>query len=266
MSPQQRPYRRAAPRHTHRRLHSTATVDRKGFELSGLLNGLSTQRQKVAASVLMLLVLAVLFEFFNGDWFYVYALDVNGIQYLSQGEVERASGVIGYNIFFVDAHAVERALAKLPEVKSVRVTTGLPQRVTVSVEERAPDVIWLRGAEAYWVDAEGIVFRARANLTTLPSIRDLDQVTVKPGQPVAPDAFAASRALRAVWPDAPRAFEWSTARGLAYTDEHGWKIYLGDASEMAGKLATLRALVPQLLSQNAKIKFIDLSKGDPFYQ
>jgi hypothetical protein len=35
---------------------------------------------------------------------------------------------------------------------------------------------------------------------------------------------------------------------------------------MSGKLVTLQALVPQLVRKSAKIKFIDLSKGDPFYQ
>ena len=53
---------------------------------------------------------------------------------------------------------------------------------------------------------------------------------------------------------------------MAYTDEHGWKIYLGGADGMSGKFITLQALVPRLVGKAAKIKFIDLSKGDPFYQ
>jgi cell division septal protein FtsQ len=266
MPPLQRNTRRAVPRRTHRRLHALAATERVGMVFPSLAGVWSAQRVKIIALVLALLIGGTLFEFFNSDLFYAYGFSVTGVQFLTEAEVERASGVIGYNIFFVDARSVEQALRKLPEVKAAHVATGLPNQVAIQVEERVPEITWLRGTESYWLDQDGLVFRARANLTELPSIRDLDQAVVKPGQPIQSNAFAAYNGLRAAWPGAPRAFEWSGARGLAYTDEHGWKIYLGDPSEMAGKLAKLRALVPQLVSQNARITFIDLSKGDPFYQ
>lgn len=226
---------------------------------------ISRGRKIVAAALVCVLAIA-LYEFFNTDRFYVLDFDAVGLQYVSKGEVERTSGVIGYNIFFVDPHAVERALGKLPEVRSAHVTTGIPNRMVVEIEERQPEVAWLRGMEAYWVDADGVGFQARASLPELPVVRDLDQAAVKPGQRVQPAAIAAVGALRKAWPDAPRVFEWSAARGLALTDERGWKIYFGDATEMAGKVAKLHVLVPQLIAQNAKIKFIDLGKGDPYYQ
>jgi cell division septal protein FtsQ len=264
MPSQQRKTRRARP--TQRRLYTVTTTSRGSTVLPGVTEWWRLYRQKVVAVGLALLVIGTLFEFFSGDAFYVYSCEVTGLQFMSKAEIERASGIIGYNVFFIDARAVERTLAKLPEVKSVHVSTGLFNRVGIEIDERTPDIAWLRGVETYWVDGDGIVFKARANLTQLPAIRDLDQTMVKPGQTALPAAIDAYRAVRALWPAAPRAFEWSAARGLGYTDEHGWKIYLGDANQMAGKLVTLHTLVPQLISQNAGIKFIDLSKGDPFYQ
>ena len=266
MPPLQRSTRRAIPRRTNRRLHTLAATQTVGAMWPGLTGAWSVQRVKIIAAALMLISVGVLFEFFNSDLFYVYDLNVTGVQFLTKTEVERASNVIGYNIFFVDARSVEAALKKLPEVKTAHVSTGLPNQMSIQVEERVPEITWLRGTESYWLDQDGFVFHARANLTQLPSIRDLDQGTVKPGQPIQSDAFAAYNALRADWPAAPRTYEWSTARGLAYTDEHGWKIYLGDSTEMAGKLAKLNALVSQLVSRSARITFIDLSKGDPFFQ
>jgi cell division septal protein FtsQ len=247
-------------------MHALATTERVGTVYPSWAGVWSVPRVKIVALVLLLFIVGILFEFFNSDLFYAYGFSVTGVQFLTEAEVERASGVSGYNIFFVDARSVEQALRKLPEVKSAHVATGLPSQVAIQVEERVPEITWLRGTDSYWLDQDGIVFRARANLTQLPSIRDLDQAVVKPGQPIQSSGFAAYSGLRAAWPAAPRAFEWSSARGLAYTDEHGWKIYLGDPSEIAGKLAKLRALVPQLVSQNARVTFIDLSKGDPFYQ
>ncbi len=258
--------RRTPPRRTNRRIHSNMAAGRVAAPQPGFVVLQNLQRTKVIAGILALVLGGILFEFFNADTFYVFGLETNGLRYLTNAEVEHASGIDGYSIFFVDARKVERAVLKLPEVRAARVTAGLPNRVVVEIDERQPEITWQRGAESYWVDRDGIVFRARVNLTQLITIRDLDQTIVKPGQPARPDAINAYRALRAFLADGPRAFEWSAARGLAYTDEHGWKIYLGGANEMAGKLAKLDALVPQLVSRNAQIKFIDLSKGDPFYQ
>ena len=266
MSPTHSTVRRAVPRRTYRKLNALATTRRAGLVWPDVSGVWSAHQVKLIAAAFSLLILGALFEFFNGDSFYVYDLHVTGTSFLTKAEVESSSGLIGYNIFFIDGRAVEQSLSKLAEVKSVRVTTGLPNLVDVQIEERVPEITWLRGAEAYWLDHDGILFRARSNLTQLPMIRDLDQAAVKPGQSIRSNAFAAYNALRSAWPAAPRALEWSSARGLAYTDEHGWKIYLGDSDEMAGRLAKLGALVPQLVSQNAHVTFIDLSKGDPFYQ
>lgn len=224
------------------------------------------RRPKLVALALVLLAATALLAFFNTDLFYVFDFQTAGLRYLTPAEVERASGVTGYNIFFIESQSVERALGRLPEVKSARVTTSLPNRVIIEIEERQPQVTWLRGSESYWVDADDVAFRVRMSLPQQATVRDLDQSPVKPGQKVSPDGIVAVRALRAAWPDAPRSLEWSAARGIAFDDEHGWKIYLGDAVEMAGKVAKYRALVTQLTALNAKIKFIDLSKGDPYYQ
>jgi cell division protein FtsQ len=224
------------------------------------------RRPKLVALALILLATIALLAFFNTDLFYVFDFQITGLKYLTSAEVERASGIAGYNIFFIESQTVERALSHLPEVKSTHVTTSLPNRVVIEIEERQPQVAWLRGNEAYWVGADDIAFRARTSLPQQVTLRDLDQSPVKLGQKVSPDGMAAARALREAWSDAPRALEWSDARGLAFNDEHGWKIYLGNASEMAGKVAKYRALASQLAAQNVKVKFIDFSKGDPYYQ
>ncbi len=224
------------------------------------------QRPKIFALMLTLLVGAGLCLAFATDTFYVFDLQVTGTRTLTLAEVEKASGIVGYNLFFIDARAVEQALAKLPEVKSARVTTRIPNQVTVDIEERKPEITWLRGGEMYWVDAAGSAFRARAHLAELPVLRDLDQNPIIPGQRAQPDAVAAFWTFRAAYPDGPRSLEWSAARGLTFTDERGWRIYLGDAEEMAGKVATLRALVQQLVSRNVRVQFIDFSKGDPYYK
>jgi cell division septal protein FtsQ len=254
----------AARRATRRNLHTAAQTTLHAPPLWG--NLWAAQRSKIFAIVLVLALAAVLYVFFETDHFYVFDPGLVGAQYLTPAEIVKASGVRGYSIFFVDTRIVERALMKLPEVRFATVTTRLPNQVTVEIQERQPYIVWQRGGETYWVDGEGVCFRARANLTQLPVLRDLEPGILKPGERVPASTLAAFWALREAMPESPREVEWSAARGIAFTEGHGWKIYLGGANEMPSKIATLRALIAQLGAQNARIRFIDLGKGDPYYQ
>lgn len=221
---------------------------------------------KVAALLIALMFCALLFVVFTSDAFLVVNVSASGNKYLPSKEIETASGVLNSNLFSIEPEMVAKAVQALPEVKSVRVSTSVPNQIVIDVEERQPQILWQTGSEAFWIDQEGIAFALRANLGNLVVVTDLDQLPVRLGEPVASAAFAAVNAMRKTFPDGPRVFGWSSGRGLAFTNDRGWKIYLGDSSEMAGKAAKYRALVAQLSAQNAKIKFIDLGKGDPYYQ
>jgi cell division protein FtsQ len=226
----------------------------------------SSWRAKFFATFALILMLGLLYEFLSEDLFFVYKLEVQGINYLSQTEVESASRVSGFNIFFIEPGTVERTLRQLPEIKSVHVATGLPNILLVQIEERTPTALWLKGNQTAWVDDEGYAFQMRSQRNDLPIVRDLDLGELKPGKRVQPAAMIAVRAVRDGWADAPRNFEWTAAGGLSTTDVRGWRILFGDATDMDFKIAKLQAMIPTLVAQGARIKLIDLGKGDPYYQ
>ncbi len=219
---------------------------------------------KIAITGALGILIGVLLAFFNTDWFYVHEFEITGARFLTADEIVRASGVRGYNIFFIEAANVERALARLPEVKSARAQTGMLDRVAVHIQEREPVVLWQRGAENYWVDEEGFAFIARGARADLPALRDLDAAALAPGARAPARAFETFRALRAAWGDSARVLEWSSARGIALTIEPGGKIYFGDASDMPGKVMVARAVIAQL--KGKPVKFIDVGQGEPFFQ
>jgi len=65
---------------------------------------LDVPRPKILAAMLTLLLVSALTALFVLDLFYIFDFEVAGLRLLNKGEVERASGVAGYNIFFIDAH------------------------------------------------------------------------------------------------------------------------------------------------------------------
>jgi len=227
---------------------------------------LTAWRPKIIALLLLALLTLGLYEFFIDEWFFIERVDVQGLNILTQRDVERAAGARGYNIYFLDPTQVERAMSVLPEIKSAHVMLGVPNSMLVQIEERTPELIWFKGDGAYWVDADGIAFKARSPRTDLPTVRDFDPTGVQPGKRVAPAAFNAIQAVRKAWQQSPKNFEWTASNGLAAIDEHGWKIIFGDANDMDLKIVKLKALLARLVAQGARIKFIDLGKGEPFYQ
>ncbi|MBI3536793.1 MAG: FtsQ-type POTRA domain-containing protein [Chloroflexi bacterium] len=257
-----RPVTRRPTRRT--RLHSTTSI--ASVNAPALPRKIIQRGQIVFLFLAVILFSAALYVLFATDLFYADEFQIEGAHYLTPVEIQRASGVAGFHIFFIDSNSVAKSLLRVPEIKTATVTTGLFNRVQVTVEERQPIFTWWRGNETYWVDSDGIGFTARAALSELPALRDLENTPIKSGQRVPGKIFDAWRALREAWPDSPRVFEWSNARGIALTDERGWKIYFGDANEMPGKVAILRALVPQLKEKKVNLKFIDLGQGEPFYQ
>jgi len=68
---------------------------------SALNNLWATQRAKILAVALILAFAVVLYVFFGLDYFYVFNFNIVGAQYLTTAEIEKASVVVGYNIFFI---------------------------------------------------------------------------------------------------------------------------------------------------------------------
>ena len=212
-------------------------------------------------------ILAVgLYEFFMDDHFFIERVDTAGLNILTPQEIAQASRVMSYNIFFVEPSQVERAVSRMPEVKSARAMLGIPNSILIEVQERVPEIVWFKGNDTYWVDADGIAMRARSPRVDLPSVRDFDPNPVQTGKRVTPAAFETVRAVRTNWEQAPKNFDWTLTNGLSAIDARGWKIIFGDAIDIELKIVKLRALQARLLAQGTRIKFIDLGKGEPFYQ
>src|SRR5437870_4675423 len=125
------------------RTYPHARVEQTRFETVAALNIKPSSRQAIIQAlppkIFSLFAIAILilglYEFFTDDWFFVSQLQAQGLNYLQPLEVERASGTIGYNVFFIEPNTVERALRKMPEIKSAQVMLGIPNTVFIQIEE-----------------------------------------------------------------------------------------------------------------------------------
>lgn len=106
----------------------------------------------------------------------------------------------GVNLALVDFTAArEHLLKKIPNLRSVRISRRLPDKVVVAAEERTPIArMGLRGRDAVTgrvVDTEGMVFLWQRGTQTLPTIREADPPGTQKGQRVTRRTLAALRLI-----------------------------------------------------------------------
>lgn len=109
---------------------------------------------------------------------------------------------VGANLALIDFAAKrEEALAKIPNIREIRVQRFLPGRVAISFEEREPIArLSLRGqksASAKVVDSDGVVFMCARGTQLLPIIREPSTPGTSPGKRLVKRAQAALRLIEA---------------------------------------------------------------------
>ncbi len=259
-----------APRAKNRR--SRARLGQPRRELPNLhttiLDPLRSLWETVGNTTINILFLAlvgwVLFWFFANEQFYVSEIGVTGNQRVSAEAIVAASGLRNYSIFWLNPQEVGRQVtASLPPVRTVQVKYGLPNRVTLIVEEQGGQVMWQIAGANYWVDDDGRLHPAQGDAT--PSIIVQD---IRPGLPdsVDPEAVQAAQQLIELLPGI-ESLGYAPTTGLRFNHARGWLVYLGVGSDMARKVNILRAIEQQFGQDAAQPSLVDLRFPDsPYYR
>ncbi|MFB0536395.1 MAG: cell division protein FtsQ/DivIB [Anaerolineae bacterium] len=221
---------------------------------------------KALGFFLLLALGGLTYQLFAAEAFYVYEASVAGNRLVPAEAVYQNSGLEGMSIFWINPAQVEAAIVSLPNIKEARVRCGLPDRVTIEVVERQPQVIWQQGEKRYWIDEEGTVLPALGELAEATVIVDLDERPVQPGDRVDPQVIAGAQKLRSLLPELSTV-QYASHTGLSFQSEQGWPIYLGQGEDIEQKVAIMKALLQEIAAKGVHPQFIDLRfKGRPYYK
>jgi hypothetical protein len=157
-------------------------------------------------------------------------LHIEGTTVTPDSAIRDRLGLIeGENMFEIATEPLEDRLREIPAVAAAEISVGLPDTVTVRVEERRPIVVWRIGDRRLLADEAGFLFalldaQPPAGVAELPVILDNRAASrgLAVGQTVDAVDFDAARRLASLTPEAIG----SSASGLAVgvTDENGFVV------------------------------------------
>ncbi len=222
---------------------------------------------RMASLAMVLLFGALLFYVLSTPDYFVESVNLGGATYVSAQEIYKASGLGREHIFWVRPDAVKANIEKVPGIISAQVDISWPNRVTITVNERQPKLVWRQGGESVWVDADGAMFPARAELPDLLQVAvDDARLPVSKSKGVPIEAIRGALQLEALRPNI-ELLHYDSKNGLSYQDGRGWRGYFGVGTSMEVKLAVYETLVANLASRRIQPTAISVANPDaPFYR
>ena len=160
---------------------------------------------------LTLLLGLLLYTMWTANTFLVSGAEVSGNQRLDAADVSAALGITGQSIFTAIPSQIEANLrTAFPDLASVSVKVGLPNRIYVNVVERTPILLWSQGENITWIDSNGISFMPRGNVPGLIPIASNGNppnvATTEPKQSIYNQPFispAMVQAIETLYPQVP---------------------------------------------------------------
>jgi cell division septal protein FtsQ len=198
--------------------------------------------------------------------FYVFAAQVQGSSLASADEIFRAAGLNGMSIFHINPGKVASDIrARIPGVEQVSVQLALPDAVELLVREGDARFVWRSLDVSYLVDGDGRVLGSGGSVAnSWVTINDLDGHPVLLGGSVHKDACNAASQLQSLLPEV-RSFDYSEAKGISLLDMRGWRVYFGDAQDIAHKVAVWQGIVQKLDAEGQQASVIDVRFPDAAY-
>ena len=229
-------------------------------------------------SLLLSMVLATaIYMAWNLPEFQAAPAEVTGNQNISADEIRGVGSSNGQLIFTVVPSAIELRLRQnFPELLGVRAQASLPNKLSISVAERTPAILWEQGDGYTWIDDTGVAFRPRAAAPDLITVKaaaspppGLAAATdpLSPTPFISPDMVGAIKVLAQQVPSGG-SLVYDGRYGLGWIDPRGWQVFFGNGSrEMPARLSVYQALLGLFQTKGIAPAFVNVQfPTAPYYR
>jgi cell division protein FtsQ len=223
---------------------------------------------KVASVLLFLVSVGLMAYMLTSPDFTIQQIDVAGNTLVTEESITDLARLTHKPIWFLDTHKVVQQLRTSPYIERAWVDIRLPDRATIRVVEREPEVRWQIGHLHYLVDSQGRVLEVAKDVPddhTLV-IEDTSNHSLEPNDRVDPDALRLAQALSVRLHTEldfnPAVIGWNFGLGVYVRSQEEQLIIFGQSTNLDYKLAVLG----QLLQDDTAFTYLDLRPTNPFYQ
>lgn len=250
---------------------------------------------RLASAALFLLAGLGLYAIWEMPYFRVATVNVVGGNRITPDEVMNIAPLKGQRMLTIIPNQIATVVQNsFPVLSSVEVSTGIPNSITIHLNERQPVLAWQQDGTTRWISADGIAFEpygdagdivtvsaagnpptGKTNLTvarqeqpkTLASIilkkevgeADPEKITATPPKSfIDPSLIPSIQAIGSQVPEGVT-LTYNPKYGLGWQDPQGWMVYFGmNPDDMPAKLNMYRTIVDKLKAQGVTPSLISM--------
>jgi len=223
---------------------------------------------RIASLLLLIAALGGLLYIASAPRFTVREIAVEGAQAMKSSAIAELTGARGQSIWLVDTRQIVERLKRSAYIEQAQVSVALPDRLSITVSERRPEVRWLSGGTLYLLDANGRVLDtdASAPISNTLVIEDRSNQPLEPNDMVDTDALKLGRVLSLRLPAElglrPAQIGWNLDTRIFITTTDNRMIIFGRSDNLDDKLSVLGTL----LKDRTAFTLLDLRPVTPFYR
>lgn len=230
----------------------------------------------ISAGITAVLVF-LLYTLWTGSTFTVTTAELVGAARLTAVEISAATTIVNEPIFkAVPAQIEQNIRMAYPDLSSVHVRVAFPNRIIVDVVERMPILAWYQNGAMTWIDANGVGFLPRGEVSGLVQVTANGSPTSVQNDPdtplyemrfINPDMVQAMITLAPYVP-AGLPMIYDPKYGMGWQDTRGWFVYFGQNTEdIPMKIVVYQAMVDQFAQQGIQPTLISVEYlNSPFYK
>jgi cell division septal protein FtsQ len=211
------------------------------------------------------LIMAIAVSIATSPDYEVQQVTVVNSKAITGEQAAHLTGILGTNIFMVDPAQVTARMRQSPFVKDATVETTLPDQVTIRVDERRPNVVWvLDDNTPYLISDDGVVMSKATTLQGYVVVYDQDTAPGKlhlGDKLERQDVIDVAQRLFMKLPDASglhiSQMEYQVAGGVTVVTDTGQRVRFGDGVNLDLKIREVAALVAQLSADKQAWRVID---------
>ena len=250
---------------------------------------------RLASAALFLMAGFGLYAIWYLPYFRVTTVNVVGGDRVTPEEVMNIAPLKGQRMLTIIPNQIATVVQNsFPVLNSVEVSTGIPNSITIHLDERQPVLAWSQDGTTRWISADGVAFdpygeagdivtiaaegnppTGKTNLTvakqeqpkTLASIilkkevaeADPEKITATPPKSfIDPSLIPAIKAIASQVPEGVT-LTYHPRYGLGWQDPQGWMVYFGmNPDDMPAKLNMYRTIVDKLKAQGVTPSLISM--------